>query len=365
MTYAGPLDFLAGARILITGGTGSLGKTLIRILLDQSDVESVIVFSRDEFKQYQMQAGMDSADLKRMRFFLGDVRDGDRLRRAMHGVDYVVHTAALKHVPAAEYNPFEFVQTNVIGAENVINACMDNGVKKVVALSTDKAANPINLYGATKLCSDKLFIAGNNYSGKKPTRFGVVRYGNVVGSRGSVVPFFLKERKKGVLPVTDPRMTRFWITIEQGAWLVFNALRDMAGGEIFVPRIPSMRIDELAKTIGPDCKIDIIGIRPGEKLHEVMVPSDDGHAAVAFDKYFIILPQQKLPQWAVREADCLAAGGTLCPPDFHYGSENNTQWLQNGELARMIAELDLPEAREWAEENGGREGGKRRMKVEG
>ena len=352
MTYVGPLDFLAGARVMITGGTGSLGKTLTRLLLDHSRVSTIIIFSRDEFKQYQIQSQMRPEDLKRMRFFLGDVRDVDRLRRAMKGVDYVIHAAALKHVPASEYNPFEFVKTNVMGAENVISACLDTGVKRVVALSTDKAANHINLYGATKLCSDKLFVAGNNYSGQKPTRFAVVRYGNVVGSRGSVVPFFLNERKKGVLPITDMRMTRFWITIEQGAWLVFNALRDMAGGEIFVPRIPSMRIDALARVIDPACELKEVGIRPGEKMHECMITVDDGRSTIAFDTHLVILPQQVLPKWAVREATCLAMGGTRCPPDFYFGSDNNTRWLENGELSRMIAGLDLPEAQEWAKERG-------------
>jgi UDP-N-acetylglucosamine 4,6-dehydratase len=352
MTYAEPLIFLKGARILITGGTGSLGHALTRILLKESQVSSIIIFSRDEYKQYQMQSQMSAADLKRMRFFLGDVRDEQRLRRAMRGVDYVIHAAALKHVPAAEYNPFEFVKTNVMGAENVINACLDTGVKRVVALSTDKAATPINLYGATKLCSDKLFVSGNNYSGRNPTRFAVVRYGNVVGSRGSVVPFFLRERAKGVLPITDRNMTRFWITIEQGAWLVFNALRQMAGGEIFVPRIPSMRIDELARTIGPDCEMKEVGIRPGEKMHEVMVPVDDGRSTMAFDSHFIILPQQTLPGWAIKAEMCLEMGGKPCPPDFYFGSDNNTEWLKNGELAKMIANLDLPEAREWARECG-------------
>ncbi len=352
MTYAEPLIFLKGARVLITGGTGSLGHALTRILLSESQVASVIIFSRDEYKQYQMQSQMSADQLKRMRFFLGDVRDEQRLRRAMRGVDYVIHAAALKHVPAAEYNPFEFVKTNVMGAENVINACLDTGVKRVVALSTDKAATPINLYGATKLCSDKLFVSGNNYSGKNPTRFAVVRYGNVVGSRGSVVPFFLSERAKGVLPITDRNMTRFWITIEQGAWLVFNALRQMAGGEIFVPRIPSMRIDELAQTIAPDCEMKEVGIRPGEKMHEVMVPVDDGRSTMAFKTHFIIIPQQTLPQWAIKAETCLAMGGKPCPSDFYFGSDNNTEWLQNGELARMIANLDLPEAREWAREHG-------------
>ncbi len=352
MTYIGPLDFLAGARILITGGTGSLGQTLTRILLDDSKASSIVIFSRDEYKQYEMQSRMTPDEQRRMRFFLGDVREVERLRRAMDGVDYVIHAAALKHVPAAEYNPSEFVKTNVMGAENVISACLDTGVKRTVALSTDKAANPINLYGATKLCSDKLFVAGNNYGGKNPTRFAVVRYGNVVGSRGSVVPFFLRERRKGILPITDLRMTRFWITIEQGAWLVFNAMRDMAGGEIFVPRIPSMRVGDLAKVIAPECALNEVGIRPGEKMHEVMVPADDGRSTIAFKHHYVILPQQTLPRWAVREESCLARGGKRCPADFYFGSDNNTEWLQNGELARMIASLNLPEAQEWAREKG-------------
>lgn len=352
MTQAFPLDFLAGARVLITGGTGSLGQTLIRILLEESQVETVIILSRDEFKQSEIEARLSPKQRSRMRFFLGDVRDTDRLRRAFSGVDYVIHAAALKQVPAAEYNPFEFIKTNVLGAENVISACLDSKVRRVVALSTDKAANPINLYGATKLCSDKLFVAANSYSGKNDTRFGVVRYGNVVGSRGSVVPFFLRERKKGVLPITDSRMTRFWITIDQGAWLVFHALREMRGGEVFVPRIPSMKITELAKVIDPDCKTEEIGIRPGEKLHEVMIPEDDGRSTVAFKTHFVIVPRQQLQKWHVNTQRCLDEGGIPCPPDFYYGSDNNTEWLSNGQLEQMIADLDLPEAREWAQKRG-------------
>jgi len=352
VTHTFRLDFLAGARVLITGGTGSLGQALTRILLTQSQVETVIVLSRDEYKQHEIHSRMSIPDRARMRFFLGDVRDADRLHRAFQGVDYVIHAAALKQVPAAEYNPFEFVKTNVWGAENVINACLDAGVKRVVALSTDKAANPINLYGATKLCSDKLFVSANSYSGKSPTRFGVVRYGNVVGSRGSVVPFFLQERKKGVLPITDRRMTRFWITIEQGAWLVFNALQNMRGGEIYVPRIPSMKLTELAHVIDPACKTEEVGIRPGEKLHEVMIPLDDGRSTIAFPTHFVVMPQQKLHKWNVNSTECLARGGVLCPDDFYYGSDNNSEWLDDGELERMIAGLNLPEAQAWARERG-------------
>jgi UDP-N-acetylglucosamine 4,6-dehydratase len=291
---------------------------------------------------------MGPEERPRLRFFLGDVRDGDRLRRALEGVDFVIHAAALKQVPAAEYNPFEFVQTNVVGAENVINACIDNGVKSVVALSTDKAANPINLYGATKLCSDKLFVAGNSYSGRHRTRFSVVRYGNVVGSRGSVVPFFLRKRKDGFLPITDERMTRFWITLDQGARLVLNALAAMKGGEIWVPRTPSMKLTDLARVIGPECKRPVVGIRPGEKLHEVMVPVDDGRQTVAFTDHFIIRPSFPWwdPGWHTEK------GGEPCPDGFYFGSDNNAQWLNDEQLAAMIAALDLPEACEWAKERG-------------
>lgn len=346
------LGFLADARVLITGGTGSLGKKLTEILLRRSRVSTVVIYSRDEFKQFNMEDGLSPADRSRLRFFLGDVRDGERLQRAMERVDYVIHAAALKQVPAAEYNPFEFIKTNIHGAENVINAALDAGVKHVVALSTDKAANPINLYGATKLCSDKLFVAGNSYSGVKPARFSVVRYGNVVGSRGSVVPFFLKKRQSGELPITDVRMTRFWITLEQGAALVLNALRDMKGGEIFVPRIPSMKMTDLARVIDPKCATPIIGIRPGEKLHEVMIPLDDGRSTVSFANHFVILPQQRLGKDRASMEDYLARGGAPCPDGFYYGSDNNDQWLTDGQLSTMIAGLDLPEAGEWARERG-------------
>jgi UDP-N-acetylglucosamine 4,6-dehydratase len=263
-------------------------------------------------------------------------------------VDFVIHTAALKQVPAAEYNPFEFVNTNVIGAENVINAAIDMRVKKVVALSTDKAANPINLYGATKLCSDKLFVSGNSYSGRHRTRFCVVRYGNVVGSRGSVIPFFLAERKKGVLPITDARMTRFWITLDQAAAFVLNALREMRGGEIWVPRIPSMRITDLAEAIAPECELRHVGIRPGEKLHEIMIPVDDGRQTMQFEHHFVVRPA--FSWWP---EDWHAGGeGAPCPDGFYYGSDNNPEWLDRERLARMIAALDILEAREWAEAKG-------------
>jgi len=341
------LDHLADSRILITGGTGSLGKCLTRLILEGCPSAVVAVYSRDEFKQSMMEQ-MFGGHRSRLRFFLGDVRDEPRLRRALAGVKYVIHAAALKQVPAAEYNPSEFVRTNVNGAENVINASIDRGVQRVVALSTDKAANPINLYGATKLCSDKLFVSGNSYGGAKGTRFSVVRYGNVVGSRGSVVPLFLRQRQEGVLTITDPRMTRFWITLEQGAALVLNALREMKGGEVWVPKIPSMKISDLARVIAPDCEQKIVGIRPGEKLHEVMIPVDDARQTMEFDNHFIITPA--MPWW--QEGWHLDKGGKSCPDDYYYGSDNNTAWLDDDRLASMIASLDLPEAAQWAQQRG-------------
>ncbi len=347
MIHPGPLDYLKNARVLITGGTGSLGKKLTELILNGNKTATLIIYSRDEFKQFQMQQAFSARQNDRLRFFLGDVRDGERLRRAMERVDYVIHAAALKQVPAAEYNPFEFVKTNIMGAENVINAALDNNVKHVVALSTDKAANPINLYGSTKLCSDKLFVSGNSYAGTRSTRFSVVRYGNVVGSRGSVIPFFLSKRNEGVLPITDSRMTRFWITLEQGAALVLNALRLMRGGEIWVPRIPSMRLVDLARVIAPECKQTIVGIRPGEKLHEVMIPVDDGRMAVEYPHHYVIKPS--FPWWERWHA---RPGGKVCPDGFYYGSDNNSKWVTDKQLAQMIAQLDLPEAREWARERG-------------
>ena len=342
------LHYLEHSRVLITGGTGSLGRKLARIILDGTQSTIVVIYSRDEFKQFEMEQQFAGPGRSRLRFFLGDVRDEARLRRALDGVQYVIHASALKQVPAAEYNPFEFVKTNIMGAENVINVCIDRGVKHVVALSTDKAANPINLYGATKLCSDKLFVSGNSYSANHPTRFSVVRYGNVVGSRGSVIPFFLKKRHEDVLPITDERMTRFWITLEQGAALVLNALREMKGGEIWVPRIPSMKITDLARVIAPQCKTQIVGIRPGEKLHEVMIPVDDGRQTLAFAHHFIVRPT--LAFW--EESWHAEKLGKPLPEGFYYGSDNNDQWVTDEEAARMIAALDLPEAKEWARERG-------------
>lgn len=348
MLTLGPLEFLNNTRVLITGGTGSLGKTLMRILLARCPLTSIVLLSRDEFKQHLIRESLTPEERRRVNFFLGDVRDLERLRRAFSRVDFIIHAAALKQVPASEYDPFEFVKTNILGAENVINAAIDCGVEKVVALSTDKAANPINLYGATKLCSDKLFVSGNSYASHTATRFSVVRYGNVVGSRGSVIPFFLSKRHEGELPVTDPRMTRFWILLEQGAALVLNALREMKGGEIWVPRIPSMKITDLARVLAPQCRLRTIGIRPGEKLHEVMIPVDDGRQSLAFGDHFIIKPAF---HWWNQEWHG-EKGGRPCPDGFYYGSDNNTVWLDDDQLARMIAGLDLPEAQAWAREKG-------------
>ncbi len=323
------------ATILVTGGTGSFGKKFIAALLRNHSPQKVIVFSRDELKQFEMAQQFSPQEYPSLRFFIGDVRDRERLYRAFDGVDIVVHAAALKQVPAAEYNPIEAIKTNILGAANVIDAAIDRGVDRVIALSTDKAANPINLYGATKLCSDKLFVAGNSYSGRSNTRFSVVRYGNVVGSRGSVIPFFLQMKKKGKLPITDVRMTRFWIKLEQGVQFVLNSLERMRGGEIFVPKIPSMRLVELAKAIAPDCPIEIVGIRPGEKLHEVMVPVDDARNSLEFDDYYAILPA--FHDWS---ADTYHRdnGGKKCPDGFSYGSDTNTWWLTIDEM-RELADI--------------------------
>lgn len=330
-------SMLDNKTILITGGTGSFGKKFTEIVLKRYKLHKLIIFSRDELKQFEMRDQFSEDCYPNIRYFIGDVRDRERLYRAFNGVDIVVHAAALKQVPAAEYNPSEAVKTNVLGAMNVIDAAIDCNVKKVIALSTDKAANPINLYGATKLCSDKLLVAGNNYSGSHVTRFSVVRYGNVVGSRGSVIPFFLKMRKTGVLPITDPRMTRFWITLEQGVDFVLASLERMHGGEIFVPKIPSMRITDLARAIAPKCKTKIVGIRPGEKLHEIMVPEDDAHHTVEYNKYFAILPT--FHDWSAKEY-LLEKGGKLCPDGFSYSSDKNTHWLTMDEL-RSMAGLDM------------------------
>lgn len=320
--------------ILITGGTGSFGKKCTEIILKRYKPKKLIIFSRDEMKQFEMAQVFSDKKYDCIRYFIGDVRDKERLHRAFHGVDYVIHAAALKQVPAAEYNPFEAVKTNIIGAQNIINVAIDQGVTKVIALSTDKAANPINLYGATKLCSDKLFIAGNSYVGRDDTTFSVVRYGNVVGSRGSVIPFFLKQKEKGILPITDPRMTRFWITLEHGVNFVLDCLGRMVGGELFVPKLPSMKIMDLAKAVAPECKTEIIGIRPGEKLHEVMVPTDDARNTVEFKEYYIIKPDFKFFEPRFNHNN-----GNPVPEDFEYNSGTNKWWLTKEELNEMINNL--------------------------
>ena len=323
---------LDGKSLLITGGTGSFGKLFVKTALERLNLQRLVVFSRDELKQFEMRERLSSPTL---RYFIGDVRDKERLHRAFDGIDIVVHAAAMKQVPAAEYNPFEAIKTNVLGAENIINEALDHGVERVIALSTDKAANPVNLYGATKLCSDKLFIAGNNYVGKHRTRMAVVRYGNVVGSRGSVIPFFLERRKTGVLPITDPRMTRFWITLQQGVDFVLDSLRMMQGGELFVPKIPSMKITDLAAAIAPECKTEVIGIRPGEKLHEVMVPEDDARHTLDLEDRYIITPQ-----FSPFDTDQWPAAKT-CPDGFRYASDTNDRWLTRKELMDMMAQLKL------------------------
>ena len=315
--------------VLVTGGTGSFGKKFIRKSLTLG-VKKVIVFSRDELKQYEMKQEFQD---DRIRFFIGDVRDKERLYRAFDGVDIVIHAAAMKHVDACEYNPFEAIKTNIHGAQNIVEAAIDRGVEKVIALSTDKACSPVNLYGATKLASDKLFVAANAYVGEKKTQFSVVRYGNVVGSRGSVVPFFQKIKHTGRVPITDERMTRFWITLDQGVQFVLDNLQRMKGGEIFVPKIPSMNIMDLAKAIAPECEIDIIGIRPGEKLHEAMIMEDDARHTVEYDTYYAILPE--LSWW---EEENNAEGKSL-PEGFAYTSDNNTEWLKVDELKELVGEM--------------------------
>jgi UDP-N-acetylglucosamine 4,6-dehydratase/5-epimerase len=316
-----------GKSILITGGTGSFGKAFIKILLAKHEPRRVAVYSRDELKQFEMQQELNGPQF---RYFIGDVRDRDRLAMAMRGVDYVVHAAALKQVPAAEYNPMECVKTNVYGAENVVHASLAHNVKKVIALSTDKAANPINLYGATKLCSDKLFVAANNLAGAHQTTFSVVRYGNVVGSRGSVVPFFKKLIDSGAdhLPITNEQMTRFWITLDQGVDFVFNSFGRMKGGEIFVPKIPSVRITELAKAMAPDLPRKVIGIRPGEKLHEVMCPKDDSHLTIEFADHYVIKPTIKFYS-SCNEFCCnmLNENGKPVDQGFEYCSGDNSHFL--------------------------------------
>lgn len=316
--------------ILVTGGTGSFGNTFIPMTLAKYKPRKIIVFSRDEMKQWEMAKKFVGED--RIRFFIGDVRDKDRLLRALDGVDYVVHAAATKIVPTAEYNPFECVKTNVIGAMNVIDASIDKGVKGVVALSTDKASSPINLYGATKLTSDKLFVSGNAYSGEHRTRFSVVRYGNVMGSRGSVIPFFLSIKDKGVLPITDERMTRFMISLEEGVELVWHAFEDMEGGEIYVKKIPSMKVTDLAKVIAPECKHEIVGIRPGEKLHEQMIGPDDAYFTYEYKEHFKILPS--INGWD--SSTKRIKNGQKVPEGFDYSSDTNNKWMKSEELGAWV-----------------------------
>lgn len=324
--------------ILITGGTGSFGNAFISTLLERYAPKRIVVFSRDELKQYEMQQRFSGP---MMRYFIGDVRDGERLKQAMREIDYVIHAAALKHVPAAEYNPMECIKTNIQGGQNVIEAALENNVRQVIALSTDKAANPINLYGATKLASDKLFVAANNIVGRRQTRFAVVRYGNVVGSRGSVVPYFKCLLDKGTdhLPITDERMTRFWITLQQGVEFVLKSFQRMHGGEIFVPKIPSVRIVDLAKSMAPSLPIRIIGIRPGEKLHEVMCPGDDAHLTLEFDDHFVIQPSIRMSHGEPYTRSGLGEEGRRVREDFVYSSGENRDFLSVEDLIKLNAQL--------------------------
>lgn len=333
---------LNGTSILVTGGTGSFGRKFTEIILNKyPQVRRLVIFSRDEMKQFEMEQDFPRDKYPQIRYFIGDVRDAQRVKRAMEGIDIVIHAAALKQVPAAEYNPFECIKTNVLGAQNVIDACLDADVKKVVALSTDKAAAPINLYGATKLCSDKLFVAANNFKGKRDIKFSVVRYGNVMGSRGSVIPFFLKKKPEGVLPVTDERMTRFNITLEDGVNLVLKALDCMWGGEIFVPKIPSYRILDVAKAVDPDCRIEIVGIRPGEKLHEEMITATDALNTIEFPEYYVILSSM---QGGTTEKLRAGGAGRICPDGFAYNSGSNTEWLSVEQLRELIYAQLNPES---------------------
>ncbi len=325
---------LDGASVLVTGGTGSFGKAFIRRVLEVGNPARVIAFSRDELKQLEMQHMPPYADAEAVRFFIGDVRDGERLDMAMRGIDYVIHTAALKQVPTAEYNPFECIHTNVIGGQNVVRAALRNGVKRIIALSTDKAVNPINLYGASKLASDKIFVAANNLSGTTDSKFSVVRYGNVVGSRGSVIPLFERLIRDGAqrLPITDERMTRFWITLGHAVEFVLSCMTEMRGGEIFVPKIPSMSIVELAKAMAPDLPQEIVGIRPGEKLHEVMVTEDDARQTLELDDRYIIEPAFAF--WSRKSYT--DEGASPVPEGFRYASNTNTEWLDAENMRELL-----------------------------
>lgn len=319
--------------VLVTGGTGSFGRKFVEIMLRDKRPRKLVVYSRDELKQHEMRQAFPDNSETPVRYFIGDVRDKDRLNRALHGIDIVVHAAAMKQVPACEYNPFEAVQTNVIGAKNVIDAAIDSGVKRVLAVSTDKAVNPANLYGATKLVAEKLFIQGNAYAAASGTRLACTRYGNVVGSRGSVVPLFQQQRATGRVTLTDTSMTRFWITLDQGVQLVIRCLEIMRGGEIFVPKIPSMRLTDLADAVAPGCERDIIGMRPGEKLHEVLVSMDESRHGVEYDDMYVILPGNP---WTI---DPVLNGGKPLAPGFTYTSDGNTRWLTRNQFTSMIGEL--------------------------
>jgi len=319
--------------ILVTGGTGSFGKKFIEVMLKEYQPAKLIVFSRDEQKQHEMrQAGFDHPNL---RYFIGDIRDAARLRRAFEGVDFVVHAAALKQVPACEYNPMEAVKTNILGSSNVIDAALDAGVERVIALSTDKAVNPINLYGATKLAAEKLFVQSNAYAGGRQSRFACVRYGNVVGSRGSVVPVFLRQREEGVMTITDERMTRFWITLEQGVRFVIRCLEEMHGGEVFVPKIPSMKVVDLARVVAPEAEINVIGIRPGEKLHEVLISEDEARTVVELDDMYVVQPAEAF--WFGRDWE---KQGKAINDEFRYASNNNTDWLSADEIGDIVEQVE-------------------------
>jgi UDP-N-acetylglucosamine 4,6-dehydratase/5-epimerase len=327
---------LSNSSILITGGTGSFGKAFVRTVLQRwPDIRRLVVYSRDELKQFEMAQAFSDREHVGLRYFIGDIRDEARLRRALEGIDIVVHAAALKQVPAAEYNPFECIKTNVLGAQNLIEACLDASVKRVVALSTDKAAAPINLYGATKLCSDKLFVAANNIRGRRDMRFSVVRYGNVMGSRGSVIPFFMDKKKSGVLPITDPRMTRFNISLQEGVDMVLWALEHAWGGEVLVPKIPSYRITDVAKAIAPECRQEVVGIRPGEKIHEEMITESDSANTVDLGRYFAILPGAGT---YTLEEYCHALGAQRVEPGFAYNSGLNPDFLTVEQLRSLIRE---------------------------
>jgi UDP-N-acetylglucosamine 4,6-dehydratase len=329
--------------VLVTGGTGSFGKKFVQAMLTEYHPTKLIVFSRDELKQHEMRvSGLDHPSL---RYFIGDVRDVERLRRAMHGVDIVVHAAALKQVPACEYNPMEAIKTNILGSSNVVEAALDAGVKKVLALSTDKAVNPVNLYGATKLAAEKLIIQSNSYAGGLATRFSCVRYGNVVGSRGSVVPIFLQQRSTGKLTVTDERMTRFWLTLEQGVRFVIQCIEKMHGGEVFVPKIPSMKIVDLARALAPDASLQVMGIRPGEKLHEVLISEDESRSTVEMPDMFIVQPSPNA--WFGH--DWQSEGSSL-PAGFRFGSDNNPNWLSVNQIREMVAPFEGRQVNGYVEE---------------